>query len=128
MTNPVIYSWVRLSYLEKAIKEISTALIHYRSDDVMEMMRLGERLRALTEKMDASDPGDKMANQLDASDVTVERCHAPSCDDCDNPATHYVMLDMHATGTKRAVAELCEEHANLFAETLRKSLPPAEEA
>lgn len=59
---------------------------------------------------------------LDAGDVTVVEKDHTSCEDCGEPSTHYVMLDMRAMGTRTAVAELCQLHAELFAGRLRRSL------
>lgn len=60
--------------------------------------------------------------KLDADDVSVVPIEPTGCDHCDDPATHYVMLDMRGHGTKSAVAECCEGCARDIAASLAASL------
>lgn len=71
--------------------------------------------------------GDDEPVKLNAGDVIIEPLEPRECDDCVDPATKLVMLDLRGNGMAIAVGKFCDVCADETAERLRTSLPAATE-
>lgn len=64
---------------------------------------------------------------MDQDDVGVEDLEPTECEQCAEPATKTVCLDIRAIGEKAVLGVYCEEHAQEMADRLRRGLPPPRE-
>jgi hypothetical protein len=61
--------------------------------------------------------------RLSKGDVQVLASDINECEECNEPATHVVDLDLRAVGMTQCLGLFCKAHADALADRLRASLP-----